>query len=111
MVGGAQISGVLSPRTGGPGSSAKSSIFLEEKPPSVVESYKTRGRLSWRSLSFIQAVADSREITPYLWEHPDEDGEEMAQPRGKLGDAAGPCQVSNAVPLSTNPSAQSNFIT
>src|SRR5713101_7539796 len=41
MVGGGQISGVLSPRTGGAGSSAKSSIFLEEKPPSVVESYKT----------------------------------------------------------------------
>ena len=72
---------------------------------------ESRGRLSWRSLSFIQAVADSREITPYLWVHPDEDGEEMAQPRGKLGDAAGPCQVSNAVPLSTNPSAQSNLIT
>jgi hypothetical protein len=43
--------------------------------------------------------------------HPDEDGEEVAQPRGKLGDAAGQCRVSNAVPLSTNPSAQSNFIT
>ena len=27
--------------TGGPGSSAKSSLFSEEKPTSVVESYKT----------------------------------------------------------------------
>src|SRR5258708_19098873 len=31
-VGGVQISGPRSARTGGPGSSAKSSLFLEEKP-------------------------------------------------------------------------------
>src|SRR5258705_9060998 len=32
MVGGGQISGVLSPRTGGPHSHAKISIFLDKKP-------------------------------------------------------------------------------
>ena len=39
--GGGQISRGFSVRTGGPGSHAKSSVFSEEKPTSMVESYKT----------------------------------------------------------------------
>jgi hypothetical protein len=41
---GGQISSGLSLRTGGPHSHAKSSVFSEEKPPSLVESYKTTHR-------------------------------------------------------------------
>ena len=37
------------------------------------------GRLSWWASSY-SAVTDTREITPYVWVHPNEDNRQMMEP-------------------------------